>query len=94
MATILEMVEPKLLFGCARCDERWNGKKTSHCGGCHETFSTPSTFDIHRRNGECLNPAFLQTLVRQGRAGYAVWGYPKPEAGLMWENGESEEDDD
>lgn len=83
--------ERKLIFGCGRCSERWNGKKTSHCGGCHETFSTPNTFDLHRRNGECLMPQFVAALARQERAGYYVWGYPKPEEGRTWEE---EEDDD
>ena len=26
--------------GCARCTARWTGHNTSHCGACHETFTS------------------------------------------------------
>jgi hypothetical protein len=29
----------------------------SHCGACHETFSTVRNFDRHRVNFECVDPA-------------------------------------
>lgn len=41
------------------CGKSWTqrGERTSHCGGCHETFGALSIFDKHRRDGRCLPPA-------------------------------------
>ncbi|AEJ92194.1 hypothetical protein OPTIMUS_138 [Mycobacterium phage Optimus] len=49
-------------FGCARCDARWGGVRTAHCGSCHETFSGLSAFEIHRAGSHskgryCLDPS-------------------------------------
>lgn len=53
-------------IGCGRCDARWGGTRTSHCGGCHQTFTGLSAFDAHRTGSHakrsCLNPA---TAVNQ-----------------------------
>lgn len=41
------------------CGKSWTqrGERTSHCGGCHETFATLGLFDRHRRAGQCLPAA-------------------------------------
>lgn len=82
--------ERKLVHGCGRCPRRWNGKKTAHCGKCHELFSGPSAFDMHRDNGNCITPRGMKIrgLALQERAGYSVWGYAQ--ADDRWDN---EEDD-
>ncbi|WP_443889902.1 FDXHR family putative zinc-binding protein [Mycobacterium avium] len=36
-----------LPFGCARCDTRWKGHETCHCGKCHQTFAYIGSFDRH-----------------------------------------------
>lgn len=59
---------------CGGCDNRWNGLAACHCSGCHETFSSVSGFDRHRRGGECLKPAEIG-LVRDGRGS---WSFPGP----------------
>ena len=43
------------------CGARWHqaGNRTSHCAGCHRTFSSTSTFDAHRRDMRCVDPATL-----------------------------------
>lgn len=32
----------------------------AHCSVCHRTFGTVTSFDRHRRGGECLDPAGLR----------------------------------
>lgn len=58
--------------GC--CDATWTGIAAAHCSGCHETFTSASTFDRHRRGGKCLNPAELG-MVRADRA-WRGWSLP------------------
>jgi len=40
------------------CGRTWwqSGNRTSHCGGCHETFASLALFDAHRRGGACADP--------------------------------------
>lgn len=58
---------------CGRCESRWAGNSTCHCGSCHVTFSGVTTFDRHRRNGQCLNPYSIGLSLLPGRA-YHCWG--------------------
>lgn len=37
-------------FSCGGCDATWTGVNTSHCSGCHRTFSGPTLFDKHRQS--------------------------------------------
>ena len=42
------------------CGQSWSGgERSGHCGGCHRTFYGLSTFDRHRRDRTCLDPATL-----------------------------------
>ena len=65
------------------CGKSWLqvGNRTSHCGGCHLTFSSSHAFDMHQRmdNGRsvCLSPLALKTpLVARpdSRTGEPIWG--------------------
>lgn len=68
--------DPSTLPFTHRCGARWSGNNTSHCGGgCCRTFSSVGTFDRHRRDGRCLDPANIGMSLIPGRA-YEVWGYP------------------
>lgn len=63
---------PRAAFTCGGCGATWRGTAVAHCGGCHRSFSGPSTFDDHRSQygdrGACLDPATV--LVKTGpRAG-------------------------
>lgn len=93
---IHEDQERKLVFGCGRCPERWSGRKTSHCGGCHETFSGPSAFDQHRTGGMCVfadeTVMFKHGLARQQRAGYVVWGYVQTDE--RWDHQDDDGEDE
>lgn len=60
---------------CRGCPTRWTGLTTSHCAGCHETFTTVSNFDRHRRGGECVRPSSAGLIASQ-RGGNAVWHQP------------------
>jgi hypothetical protein len=62
-----------LPHGCGRCGVRWSGMLTSHCAGCHLTFSGAGPFDRHRRNGTCLPPETVGLSLIPGRA-YPCWG--------------------
>ena len=35
-------------YSCGGCKGVFTGLATAHCPTCHETFSTVSTFDVHR----------------------------------------------
>jgi hypothetical protein len=65
------------------CGKSWLqiADRTSHCGGCHLTFSGLRAFDLHQRieNGRsvCLSPLALKPpLVARPdrRTGEPVWG--------------------
>lgn len=32
---------------CRDCHRSWRGTAQAHCAGCHEHFSSTSTFDLH-----------------------------------------------
>lgn len=93
----IEVQERTLQHGCGRCPKRWNGKKTAHCAGCHETFSGPSAFDQHRDAGVCNSARGMKVrgLALQQRAGYLVWGYAQTDDRwndtLSEDNGEEDE---
>jgi len=36
------------MTGCRGCSVHWTGLAVAHCGACHRTFSSVSTFDRHR----------------------------------------------
>jgi hypothetical protein len=40
---------------------------------CHLTFTGVSTFDAHRRDGQCVHPVFLG-MVADERRPYECWG--------------------
>lgn len=80
----IDLADIRLPHSCGGCINRWAGASTAHCGGsrgCHVTFSSPSSFDRHRRTGQCLAPTDA-SLVPLDRAGYIVWGHPTDEANL------------
>lgn len=56
-----------------RCNARWAGSNTCHCGACHLTFSSVGTFDKHRVGGKCNSPSDVGLVLIPGRA-YEVWG--------------------
>lgn len=64
-----------MLWPCGRCGTRWTGEHTCHCATCHETFTSPSGFDIHRRAGSCIPPSTIDKLhlVRRGPAN--AWAF-------------------
>jgi hypothetical protein len=66
---------------CRHCNATWTSLGACHCGGngaglngCHLTFSVASAFDLHRRGGECKDPA-KAGLIKSKRAGID-WCYP------------------
>lgn len=60
------------------CGAWWTGAGRGHCGGCHETFSSQTSFDVHRRGGRCLDPVEAGLVGRPRRWG-TEWGWPAPE---------------
>jgi hypothetical protein len=73
-----EQETPRLRHGC-KCGARWDGSNTAHCGAqCHLTFTSPSSFDMHRANGVCRPPVSVG-LVEHQRVGYTAWGRPSNE---------------
>lgn len=42
------------------CGKSWQGgERSGHCSGCHRTFYGLTTFDRHRKGGECRYPGDL-----------------------------------
>lgn len=76
--TIQTVQEKTLPHSCGKCDIRWNGYATAHCGGCHYTFTCIGAFDAHRcgtgDTAHCKPPAQCG-LVKSGRS-YHCWGFP------------------
>lgn len=74
-------------FGCQTCGKRWGGQKTSHCIVCHETFSSPATFDMHwagRSDRDCAPYLSKVGLFVSKRSGYEVWALPAPDEPVEW----------
>src|SRR5262245_43736264 len=60
---------------CNGCRERWTGLGPCHCAACHNTFTSPTGFDMHRRGGQCRYPADAG-LVPIERLHWTGWGRP------------------
>lgn len=74
-------------MSCRDCGAEWAGTGPCHCTGCHETFSSESSFTMHQRidkegHGTCLDPEEMLTkagerrLIRNKRG---HWGAPPPD---------------
>lgn len=77
-------------IGCGGCDSRWGGLLTSHCTGCHQTFSGLTAFDKHRTGSHakgrfCLDPrttvdenpesaSFGKPIFKLSERAYPCWG--------------------
>jgi hypothetical protein len=68
------------IYGCNKCANVWQGHSTAHCGACHETFTTLTVFDMHRKGTyepdtrHCETPQSVG-LVKSNR-GYPCWQRP------------------
>ncbi len=60
----------------------------AHCSTCHRTFGTASSFDRHRRGGECLDPAAL----RMHADGRGVWRMDGHAASAFFRSPQAAED--
>lgn len=54
------------MIGCSGCDTTWTGTSRCHCSGCHQTFSSITSFDAHRRRFQCLDPATIGLVQTNG----------------------------
>lgn len=80
-ATLPAADEPALPHTC-RCGARWAGNATAHCAAdCHKTFTSPTSFRAHRKDGHCKTPRGAG-LIRTQRAGYVAYGFPADEAAM------------
>lgn len=66
---------------CQRCRAQASGANATHCPTCHRTFGGPTGFDLHRSNGECLDPA-VKGYREVTRNGWTRWIKPPSEADL------------
>lgn len=46
---------------CRDCHRSWTSKREAHCATCHNHFSNPGNFDIHRTGTGCIPPADVKT---------------------------------
>jgi hypothetical protein len=63
-----------------QCGAQWTGLGRAHCSACHLTFSTPGTFDRHRRNFSCLEPEGAGLVERAG-----IWGWAASRPDFLWQ---------
>lgn len=71
------------------CGRWWTGSERSHASCCHETFSSLSAFDAHRKGGRCNPPETVGLVARQKAFG-VLWGWPSPEGGHTFHAEESQ----
>jgi hypothetical protein len=75
------------------CGATWSGSKVSHCGSCHQTFSSLSSFDRHQsRTGTdklCRDPQEAG-LVPVEKPWGVMWSMPGPPAGHWAANARAE----
>ena len=62
------------------CKQWWTGAERSHCGGCHRTFTSLTSFEKHRKGLRCNDPATVGLVARQKPYG-ELWGLPAPDGG-------------
>jgi hypothetical protein len=53
------------MITCNDCGNTWTAGGAAHCTACHNLFSTPRLFDLHRttrggEHGSCLDPEQLR----------------------------------
>lgn len=65
------------------CRKWWTGNERSHASCCHETFSSLTAFDRHRKGGQCNDPASVGLVARAKPYG-TLWGFPAPEGGYAF----------
>lgn len=58
------------------CGAKWGGHRASHCGKCHETFSSLTAFDQHRRGLTCRAPDDSGLVPEDNKHGTTVWRLP------------------
>jgi hypothetical protein len=71
---------PKNAIAHGACGKWWTGAERSHASCCHETFSSLSAFDLHRKGGRCNDPAGMGLVAREKPYG-TLWGWPAPVGG-------------
>lgn len=64
-------------ISCGGCSATWTAPRACHCGGCHETFSGLTLFDLHRRSSRCLDPAALAAAGDELRLIAGIWRGPE-----------------
>ena len=52
-----------------QCTRLRDNTRQAHCGACHFTFSSVTTFDQHRQGGKCTHPSLWLMIERNG-----IWG--------------------
>lgn len=67
------------------CDGKYRGLNTAHCSVCHETFTSPSGFDIHRRYNKCVDPAEMldknkNPVFQPAGREYPCWSQPREDS--------------
>ncbi|MCX5202440.1 hypothetical protein OG897_13405 [Streptomyces sp. NBC_00237] len=71
------------------CGKWWSGAERSHASCCHETFSSLTAFERHRRGMRCNDPASVGLVARQKPYG-TLWGLPGPANGYAAIHGDEE----
>lgn len=73
------------MIASCHCGARWKqvGNSTSHCSGCHETFTSLAGFDAHFHGVSCVEPALVTRST--GEAMFvAEPGGPQVKNGVIW----------
>jgi len=57
-----------------QCGLVWTSLTECHCAKCHRHFGGVAGFDMHRKGGECVDPATLLTEKGKPRLVYRTSG--------------------
>lgn len=73
-----------------KCGAKWSGAVIAHCSACHETFTTPAGFDLHRaaqvekfNHREVIVKGKKKKTFSQRETRPAGACYPPEESGLV-----------
>ena len=58
------------------CGARWTGASRAHFAGCHQTFSSDSAWQMHRRGLACRAPEDSGLIASNNPHGGVIWKRP------------------
>lgn len=64
-----------MITRCQTCEKQWTGYKAEHCASCHETFSSTTAGDEHRK-GKFPDGRYCDTSDLEWNEKRQLWKLP------------------